>query len=846
MTAAVCLLALAAGVVACVVYLSTAGTFTSPLAPAVRTHTVSHEGLSSLPLAARGPISAALGADSPSYRVSAYHGGFEAASPAQHLRSAFSRSGVSVSAGSTRIGLSLRAAGYGSSLTALGNVAPRLRANRVLYARGVLSEWYANGPLGVEQGFTLARALPGHATGPLTLSMALSGNTHAALSAGGQSVTLSRARETMLSYGGLSATDARGHMLHSWLALRGGLLLLRVDTKGARYPLRIDPLLQEAELTASDGEKGDSFGNAVAVSGDTIVVGAWQYKDGKYGYPGKAYVFERPSSGWGNATQTTELTASNAKAEDLFGKSVAVSGTTVVVGAPEQDTSNPERDQGAAYVYVKPSSGWPTSMTQTAELIGTDSRILSGFGESVAVAGDTVVIGAEGHTESSDAGGAAYVYEKPALGWEDASTQNAELTVKEPWAGYYFESVAISGDTITAGVPFRDRYGTSEPLPGVAYVFEKPASGPWLSAYQTAELTASNGVAGDDFGSSVAASGGTVVVGAPFHEASGDPRQGAAYVFEKPASGPWLSTTQKAELTESDGIDGFSEDFANSLAIAGKTIVVGDPTHYSHTLERAVGSADVFEEPAGGWASETQDSELIPSLEPGAEIGYAVAATDEEGGVEVEPTIVGGSEGTKVGSNFEQGEAFVFGNPLSKPPVETPPSEPPAGKTFSGPSSGSTSPSTAGGSGSSPSPAAPNPQADKTPPVPDAQLVSTSLTASSSGTVTVKLTCPAGESSCIGTLTLSAPSAGTATHHPKKKKAVVLTLAAGSFTVLGGQVVTVELHLSAKARALLAKSHLLHAQAKLLAHDLAGAIHTTLSTVTIRLAKAKHGHRGGS
>jgi len=125
--------------------------------------------------------------------------------------------------------------------------------------------------------------------------------------------------------------------------------------------------------------------------------------------------------------------------------------------------------------------------------------------------------------------------------------------------------------------------------------------------------------------------------------------------------------------------------------------------------------------------------------------------------------------------------------------------------------------------------------------VPDAQLVSTSLTASSSGTVTVKLTCPAGESSCIGTLTLSAPSAGTATHHPKKKKAAVLTLAAGSFTIPGGQLVTVELHLSAKARALLAKSHLLHAQAKILAHDLAGAIHTTLSTVTIRLAKARQG-----
>jgi hypothetical protein len=831
----------------------------SSVAPAARTHAVSHEGLSSLPLAARGPVSAALGAGDPGYRVSAERGGFRTASPAQHLTATFARSGISVASsatrlgGATHVGLRLRAAGYGSSLTALGDVTPRLRANRVVYAHGAFSEWYANGPLGVEQGFTLARALPNHATGPLTLSMALSGNAHAALSAGGQSVTLSRAGETVLRYSGLSATDAGGRVLRSWLALRAGRLLLRVDTTGARYPLRIDPLLQEAELTSSDGEKGDTFGVAVAVSGNTIVVGARQYNEGKYEKPGKAYVFVRPASGWANATQTAELKATDGEAARahpdgqneaaLFGQAVAIDGDTIVVGAPEWQEPNPNKYfvPGAAYVFVKPAGGWSGNLTQTAELHPLDGSALGGFGIGVAVSGNTVFVGSQSSEELVGAG-AVYVYEMPGGGWSGTPVQTAKLTtLKATGEDTTIDSIAASGSTVVAGGQV-----IISPDHFEAYVWVRPAGG-WKNATATARLAPPAEGEKDRFGAAIAISGRTVVVGAPSQEAGGNPGQGAAFVFQEPSAGGWVSDpSPNAELTESDGIGGFSTDFGVSVAIAGKTIVVGDPTHYSHTLERAVGSADVFEEPTNGWASETQDSELIPSLEPGAEIGYAVAATDEEGGVEVEPTIVGGSPGTKVGSNSEQGEAFVFGNPLSKPPAETPPSEtppsePPAGKTFSGPSGGSTSPSTAGGSGTSPSPTAPNPQANKTPPVPDAQLVSTSLTASSSGTVTVKLTCPAGESSCIGTLTLSAPSAGTATHHPKKKKAAVLTLAAGSFTIPGGQLVTVELHLSAKARALLAKSHLLHAQAKILAHDLAGAIHTTLSTVTIRLAKARQG-----
>jgi hypothetical protein len=145
----------------------------------------------------------------PAYRVSASDGGFAAASPAQRLSLRFERSGVSLTSGATDVGLSLRAVGYGSSLSALGDLAPRVKAGRVLYERAGLREWYVNGPLGLEQGFTIARAPSGHPAGPLTLSLALSGNVRASLASGGQSITLSRAGGPSLRYRGLSATDAR-------------------------------------------------------------------------------------------------------------------------------------------------------------------------------------------------------------------------------------------------------------------------------------------------------------------------------------------------------------------------------------------------------------------------------------------------------------------------------------------------------------------------------------------------------------------------------------------------------------------------------------------------------------
>ncbi len=239
--------------------------------PGAPARSFSHSGLLSLPLSAQGPVSAALGGDFAIYRVAVRPGGrLLAVNPAQRLRASFDGDGVRLSSGASRVGLSLRAAGYGGSLRVLAPATPLASANHVSYELAGLQEWYANGPLGLEQGFTVARAPAGDARGPLTLALALSGNLRATLGAGGQSVTLSRGATPVLGYGGLSASDARGRPLHSWLTLSGTRLLVHVDARGARYPLRIDPFIHQGEKLDGSGLAGPYgyIGQSVALSAD--------------------------------------------------------------------------------------------------------------------------------------------------------------------------------------------------------------------------------------------------------------------------------------------------------------------------------------------------------------------------------------------------------------------------------------------------------------------------------------------------------------------------------------------------------------------------------------------------
>ena len=270
---------------------------------------------------------------------------------------------------------------------------------------------------------------------------------------------------------------------------------------------------QAGKLTASDPKVDAGFGHAVAVHGDTIVVGAYEEDHTAADDAGAAYVFTRPAAGWADMTQTARLTASDAAADDEFGTSVAVHEDTIVVGAPEEDTGA----RGSAYIFTKPANDW-ADMTETAALRGESGG--DRFGRSVAVYGDTVVVGA---FEVNGTRGAAYLFTKRAAtgvwdDWDDTSASNAtpKLTASDRASGDRFgRAVAMDGDTIVIGAPYHDPDNNTNDVSnsGAAYVFIKPATGGWATDTETAKLTASERAENDQFGYSVAVDGNTVVVG---------------------------------------------------------------------------------------------------------------------------------------------------------------------------------------------------------------------------------------------------------------------------------------------------------------------------------------------
>lgn len=594
-----------------------------------------------LPLAAWGPVSRALGGDDPAYRATTAGAGLAVHNPRQRLTARFSSAGLSIQSRSLRLGLRLRGVGYGNDLRLVGQVSPTAAANQVIYRHRQVSEWYANGPVGLEQGFTLNGPPGTRSDGPLTVAIALSGNAHPALSRGAF-VTFSHA-DASLSYRGLIATDSRGRTLPAWLELRGHGLRLHIRDVGARYPLRIDPFVQLAELTASDF--GGALGSSVAISGNTIVASAPAATVNGHADQGAVYVFAKPATGWQNATETARLTASDGAPFDLLGgpgffneDDVGISGNTVVAGAVNA-TVDGHPGQGAVYVWVMPNGGWRNE-TQAAKLTASDGTMNADLGSSAAISGNTVVAGAIGAAVNGNAQeGAAYVFVRPKGGWGD-ETQTAKLTASDGIAKTYLgSSVAIQGTTVVAGAPTNFL-----PTPGAAYVFVRPTGG-WTNATETAELTASNGNRGGQVGWSVAIDGRTVVAGAPCALVNGHGCQGAAYVFLKPKN-RWQSEHEAAELTASDGST--NDNLGWGVGVSHQTVVAGAPIGSS-----GAGYVDVFAEPAGGWRSETQTAKVMSSDSQGATQFFGQSTAIADG------TIVAGAPA--VAGYANGGAAYVFG-----------------------------------------------------------------------------------------------------------------------------------------------------------------------------------------
>jgi hypothetical protein len=376
---------------------------------------------------------------------------------------------------------------------------------------------------------------------------------------------------------------------------------------------------QIAELTASDGTRGDEVGFSLAISGNTIAAGA----PGALGslVSGAAYLFVKPNSGWTNMTQTAELVSTDTVVS--LGYSIATNGDTVVGGAPVFGTNELGSE---ADIYVAGEAGWE-NMSQTATLMTSNRRANEGFAYTTAIgpSGNLVLVGVP------VAGGVVGLYRKPAGGWEN--TAQGDVLLPPAGGGAFGAAIAIDSTAVLVSDP--DAGG----MAGAVYIYELVSG----HLREVAELTASDGVAGDKFGTSVAISGDIVVAGAPNHFSVG-----GAYVFVKPATG-WANMTQTAELIPSSASGG--SQIGQAVAIAGDTVVVGAP--YAMVGANAnQGAIYGFVEPPSGWANVSESFYLFASDgAAGDRLGYSVAAGN---GI-----VASGA----FGKNSYEGAVYVFSHP---------------------------------------------------------------------------------------------------------------------------------------------------------------------------------------
>jgi hypothetical protein len=674
------------------------GAFIS-LAPTKRASTAARAPhAATLSAAARLAVSRGLGAELPGYRPVRSSTGYLAHNAGQGLIASFSDRGARIAVrDGAHASIALHAIGFGGVLHSAAALAkPLVRGNRVEYSRGGATEWFANGPSGVEQGFTIPARPLGTGSGALTLSLGLSGTLVVRRGASGGLVFVSADGKAMLRYSDLSVTDASGGALPAHMTVAHGRVLISVDARRARYPIRVDPLVSVAELYASPGLENEELGFSVAVSGKTVVAGAPGATVGGHASAGAAYVFTEGASGWSTSTQAAELLPSASEANAEFGHSVAISGKTIVVGSPDAAGFGPVN--GAAFVFSEPEGGWAATAVQhqSAKLIDSEDQAFAEFGKSVAIDGETVVVGSpryvnyiykptfKEHPET----GAAFVFVQPAGGWsKGGAEQTQSFTLMETEKEYeeYEEE-----DFFGASVAIREREGEQTVVvvapdakvgenfkQGVAFAFNRPAGGWTGSPRQSspgAVLTISGGAEGEKLGEAsgkgplavegrtVAISDSEIVIGAPEAKVGATEYEGKAYVFAEPTGG-WeaqRAQTQAARLVPSDG---------KSLSEFGKAVAAEGPT----VMVSGAGNGYVYSMAADGWDGELdQSSELEGyafsiALTPGyAMVGAIGRQPPEEkghplqGAVEVVP--LGPIVTTGLSSGLSTNSATIEGN----------------------------------------------------------------------------------------------------------------------------------------------------------------------------------------
>jgi FG-GAP repeat len=543
------------------------------------------------------------------------------------IASTFSAAGARLRAAQGTLGLSLAGIGRGQRLQRIGTVAPSRQASQIVYRHGSISEFYRNGPSGLEQGFTV-RSRPQAGAGSLVLALGLRGSL-VPERVGSQILFRTHKGVTALRYGQLAARDATGRPLPAVMQIRNGRLELRIDDGNARYPLTIDPFVQQGPKLTGGGETGKGlFGFRVALSanGNTALIGA----PSDNGRVGAAWVFTRSGSTW--TQQGEKLTGGEESGKAEFGKAVALSadGNTALIGGPADSSGT-----GAAWVFAREGETW----TQQGPKLTAGGEVGAGhFSISVALSqdGNTALIGGGGdHGEV----GAAWVFTRSGSTWEQ---QGEKLTGgEESGKGHFGFSVALSADgnnALIGGVADNGEVGA-------AWVFTRSGE-TWTQ--QGEKLTGGEESGNAEFGESVALSGAgdTALIGGPADSLG----TGAAWVFLREGE-TWAQ--QGPKLTAGGEVGAGHFGFGVSLSEDGNTALIGGGGDNSE-----VGAAWLFTRTGSAW--EQHGEKLTGSEESGkGHFVFSVALSADAG-----TGLIGG-----LADKTEIGAAWVFASPPVIPPT---------------------------------------------------------------------------------------------------------------------------------------------------------------------------------
>jgi hypothetical protein len=582
------------------------------------------------------------------YAIAATGNGLEAKNPANGFNSRFTAGGVEFDGWQMR----LSGLGWAGQTPALVNeTAPVVKDNRVEYHRmGGLTEWYLNGPLGLEQGFTLAQPLAAPPDdGWLSLELSLHGAT-ATPTGQDDWLALNPTNGPALRYGKLYAYDAGGAPLPTKLEVKPGGKGLRLlaNLQGARFPVTVDPFIQKQFITDENGNAYESFGTSVALNstGDIALVGAFaKYWEGTT-TQGAVYVFSRSETGW-RQQQVLSDTLPNGSTED-FGQAVALNSTgdIALVGAFFKTVGQNSR-QGVAYIFSRSGTSWSQQQILSDTTTGATDDY---FGGVVALndSGDVALIGAYNKQIGSNAGqGAAYIFTRNERIWYQQ--QILSDTISGAVNDNFGYSVALNGTGDEAIIGTPGKQVGSHSFQGVAYVFSR--SGTSWSQQQI--LSDTNGIATDRFGWSVALNkaGDVALIGVPFKVEGINLSQGVTYVYNR-AVADW----KQSEIL-SDTVTGApGDDFGWSVTLNSTgNLALISAAFKKIGMNSGQGAAYLFGRNSAGWSQQ----QIISDTTNGAQTDiFGQAVTLNKVG---DIAFIGAIYKT-IGTNIGQGAVYIFGS----------------------------------------------------------------------------------------------------------------------------------------------------------------------------------------